>query len=611
MSIPSSLPRRSALLALISAGLAPLVVACVDDDPTEAPTSLAAETGLAADGDPLADGGWEPATEEADTPTAALESPTDERLRLTISTKSSLRPNMAVELTIKGVARAAIDGGEVVLALPTRAIMDHALDTGVPAVPAKARWDLPAIAKGGMWSRTYSVPGEAAGYYRVLVNAYTHGPDGGPWLFNDVSRSAWMFVDETDGQLTRFFEDLIFPEGVDPVAGPRRRIGGRATGSGSRPDKDKTSWHPDSVFVQVLYYNSWRDGFKPAVGMGLGGWEYARGENRRNPQNAYVPEDGIVAFGCPPEGWYLLGRGWLPQTRYVRGKSQEVLDLWLADRSDCGRLKTVGVEPDWYIPWRHLDVGAKKLSYHLGKWRTYPVKWNVNFSEDARSRYNPFTDKITLRANFTLEDRSLWTASHEYAHALHNKALGGLWWSNFACFSHQLHEPSSVRCALQEGFADYAGTIGSDGYYEECFEHFGDPTKVPVRDSVPGWRRCRLEADHGQKPKIEGHVAALFLDLTDDTEEKGDYTEYPGSYIGVLFKTCKTQSKYWKVKKWWKRTNVSNIVWCLENYIEPAYHESDSVFEDIRTPVDVREGATEPPGWSRGHIRSTWLHNLN
>ena len=50
---PSFLP-RSALLALVSAGLAPLVVACVDDDLTEAPVSPAVEPGLAADGDPLA-----------------------------------------------------------------------------------------------------------------------------------------------------------------------------------------------------------------------------------------------------------------------------------------------------------------------------------------------------------------------------------------------------------------------------------------------------------------------------------------------------------------------------------------------------------------------------
>lgn len=225
--------------------------------------SPAGETGRAADGNPLAVGGWEPETEEADTPTAALEHPTDDRLRLTISTTSSLRPNTAIELTIEGVAREAIDGGEVVLALPTRAIMDHALDTGVPEVSAKARWDLPAMAKGGTWSETFTVPGEAAGYYGVLVNAYTHGPNGGPWLFDDVSRSAWMFVSETDGQLTRLFEDSLFPEGILPVPGPATPYDTLY----SRPDPGRTTpnWHRDSVFVQVLYYNSWREGFKPAV----------------------------------------------------------------------------------------------------------------------------------------------------------------------------------------------------------------------------------------------------------------------------------------------------------------------------------------------------------
>jgi len=137
---------------LLALALVAGLVACGDDDLTEAPMPPAAEPGLAADGNPLADGGWEPETEEADTPTAPLEHPTDDRLRLTISTTSSLRPNVAVELTIRGVAREAIDGGEVVLALPTRAIMDHALDTGVPEVPAKARWDLPAT--GNIYTST-------------------------------------------------------------------------------------------------------------------------------------------------------------------------------------------------------------------------------------------------------------------------------------------------------------------------------------------------------------------------------------------------------------------------------------------------------------------------
>ena len=565
--------------------------------------SPAGETDWAADGHPLAVGGWEPETEEADTPTAALEHPADDRLRLAISTTSSLRPNVAVELTIKGVAREAIDSGEVVLALPTRAIMDHALDTGVPEVPAKARWILPAMAKGGTWSETHTVPGEAAGYYSVMVNAYTHGPNGGPWLFDDVSRSAWMFVSETDGQLTRLFEDSLGPAMSDDTLY-------------SRPGLDGTSWHSDSVFVQVLYYNSWRDGFKPAVGMELWGyfsWVDRRDMDQRNFQDAIVPEDGIVAFGCPGERRYLWGSGRLPETRYVKGRDVISSANWSAYRSDCGRLKTIHVEPYWYVPWRHLNVGGERVSKHFWHYRENPVNWNVNFGKDYTPRYNPFTDKITLRANFVREGHALYIASHEYAHALHHKALGGLWWPGFSCFPHWFSKVTSVRCALQEGFAQYAGNIGSDGYYEDCFEHFGDPTK-------PGRRDCRLEADHGQKPKIEGHVAALFLDLTDDDSERGDFTDYPGVYIAMIFKTCRVRSRYWVgwtpftgniyVYKWWKRTNVSNIVWCLENQIDKPVHEE--VFPYIRTPVDVKHKAAEyePEDWDILDIRTVWLKNL-
>jgi len=580
--------------------------------------SPAGETGRAADGNPLAVGGWEPETEEADTPTAALVSPTDDRLRLRISTTSSLQPNAAVELTIEGVAREAIDGGEVVLALPTKAIMDHALDTGVPAVPAKARWDLPAIAKGGTWSETFTVPGEAAGYHGVMVNAYTHGPDGSPWLFDDVSRSAWMFISETDGQLTRLFEESLFPEGIRPVPGPATTYD---TLNNSRSDTARTTpdWHRDSVYVQVLYYNNWREGFKPAVGLELYAYEYELSQDQRQPGNrwnAFVPEDGIVAIGCPEVGWYLEGNGNLPETWLVTGRGR-VTPSWWADRSDCGHLKTVDVEPDWYVPWRHLNVGGERVSEHLGHSRENPVNWDVNFGKDYTSQYNPFTDKITLRANFVREGRSLWTASHEYGHALHHKALGGLWWPNFSCFKHSFEKVTSVRCALQEGFANYAGTVGSDGYYDDCFEHFGDPSK-PV--ATPGGRQCRLEAAHGQKPKIEGHVAALLLDLTDDESERGDFTEYPGVYIAKIFKTCKVRNRYWVawtpltgniyVYKWWKRTNVSNIVWCLENQIDKSVHED--VFPYIRTPVDVKHGASEyePDDWDILDIRTVWLKNL-
>ena len=267
---------------------------CVDelDTGVEPPVEEGVETDLAPDGDPLAYGIEEGVFD-------SIVHPVRGRIDLTISTTDPMLPNAAVELDIQGVAREQIDGGEVVLTLPTKALMDH-VGEGRPDLPVKARWDLPAMGVGDTWSGTYTVPGAAAGYYRVMVNAYTHGPDGGPYLFDDEVRQAWMLISETDGQLTRFFEDTIFPEGVHPMAGPADG------GMYSRPDSNETPWHPDSVYLAVVYSVSERDGFKTAAGTVIwANWWNESGElvSRR----VTVPEDsgdpqrfipGTVAFGC-------------------------------------------------------------------------------------------------------------------------------------------------------------------------------------------------------------------------------------------------------------------------------------------------------------------------
>ena len=49
--------------------------------------------------------------------------------------------------------------------------------------------------------------------------------------------------------------------------------------------------------------------------------------------------------------------------------------------------------------------------------------------------------------------------------------------------------------------------------------------------------------------------------------------------------------------------DVSDIVWCLEYYIEPAYHEPDSVFDGIDKPEGVHRFPLNPPwGWNRADI---------
>ena len=244
------------------------------------------------------------------------------------------------------------------------------------------------MAAGDTWSGSYTVPGEAAGYYRVMANAYTHGPGGGLFLYDDVVRSAWMFVSATNGQLTRWFEDSLFPKGVHPVAGPATADGAMA----SRPDSTKMSWHEDSVFLHVVYTISEDVGFKPAVGARIGG-TWLGNDGQPEGRTVTVPEDGIVAFGCRRPR-RILGIGYAPYTDLVQGRWD--LAYWSATSADCGQLLQVEVEAHKYLPWRLLNLAADTLQKHFGHTRGR-IDWKLAEWWNPYNYYNPVADKITLK----------------------------------------------------------------------------------------------------------------------------------------------------------------------------------------------------------------------
>ena len=406
---------------------------------------------------------------------------------------------------------------------------------------------------------------------------------------------AWMYIHGTGGQLTRFFEDSVFPEEVHPMAGP---IGGWPTAY--RPDTNSMEWHSDSVYLYVVYTLSGPKGFKPAVGAKI--WGYLKRERGAEDLGSRrVPDSGIVAFKCAKGyGEYVAGGGYAPETPRVQGRDK--ITSWLM--TGCGKVRGVEVEPQKYYPWRQLNLAANAITEHFGRSRKM-VKWKLNFDpKNRKSVYNRLTDKITL-AWRTL-DWSLfrWVVAHEYGHAYHHKALGGMFDAP-KCSDHWFDKVTSYGCALSEGFANYTGVVGSDGYYKDCFEHFGDSDR-------PGASFCRKGSRPlGDKPKIEGHITALIMDLIDEEEESGDWVEYPAKYVATVFKTCEVQKKRLKFfKKWHDRSNVSDFVWCLQNQIHPADHKKDSVFGDLDHPLAFREKAEEPDKHDPIRIMWTWEHNL-
>jgi len=119
------------------------------------------------------------------------------------------------------------------------------------------------------------------------------------------------------------------------------------------------------------------------------------------------------------------------------------------------------------------------------------------------------------------------------------------------------------------------------------------------------------------KPKVEAHIAALFNDLIDTVAfgpggikrlEPEDNTTYPSSYVMDVFATCEVKYRQTGRPDWEKRNDVADFVWCLENRVDTALH--DSTFPGIDPPHDSREDAREPSDWHPDSIRSTWKHNM-
>ena len=161
-------PDRTLPLALSLPVLAALVSGCAEelvDTGSEPLVGESADTplGLAADGDggdtlPAWEGEdslppWEgegPPPWEGDIPGEpdSIVHPTRGRIDLTITATGPLLPGEDVTLTIKGVAREPIDSGEVVLTLPTRALMGPRAGHGRPGAAGQGPVE-PACDGGG------------------------------------------------------------------------------------------------------------------------------------------------------------------------------------------------------------------------------------------------------------------------------------------------------------------------------------------------------------------------------------------------------------------------------------------------------------------------------
>lgn len=517
---------------------------------------------------------------------------TRSRFRVGFSVEGALSPNATITLTLQGEAVEQISNGTVTVVLPTMAGMTpnrmdqrphHPVGQSFPVV---SNWTLPAMAAGDTWQRSFVVTLPGNGYYHVAVEVDTNAPAGDRDPFvddEDLYFERWMLVTDTGGRLTLGFDESVFTDTtIAPVPGPFRKKAGQGNATSHAAAADggmaMAMGSGDPVSLSVVYVGN-NGRFVAAVGAYVHAtlWTGVGADKEAVASySAYVGTSGLVSFPCPPSGHYLTGGIQLPSTVDISAKT--FAPYWDADPSDCGDTFTAYGPRHYYLPWKNLKAVAPRVRSHFGIRPFQRVDWTTNLSNE-QSFYSNTDHRITFGSQSYANS---WVAAHEYAHAMHEKALGGLWSTEQpACRRHKIWRKSGYRCAFLEGFADYAANKGA---------LWG-----------PNWETPPDSAD-AESPEVEGWVAALFQDLIDSANEGNDETTYLPSEIATAFKTCDVRVSY----VWVDRNDVSDFVWCLENQINNSLHQRH--FPGVTVPTSQR--ATRGSGWNAGDIRSTWLQNL-
>ena len=394
---------------------------------------------------------------------------------------------------------------------------------------------------------------------------------------------AWMFVSETDGRLAGLSEDAIFPEGGAPA---RRRDGRRQAhrALSGIPTRCTSTW---STLIRRTSTSSLR-------------WaRWSRGDGGLNAGTSRTgmwssPRTGSWPSSVVPRGTTTVcvcGGGDVPDTDLVQGRDD--VTSWLTNESHCGKFVHVPVLVHRYYPWRLLNIAADTLTEHFGHSRGR-IKWKLSDEGGGlqrHSRQDHSSVELCWRRLLPLGrcPRVRTCAAPQGA------------WRHLEPVAQLQSAPPRLHLLLpvrpEGGLRRLCGHGRVGWLYENCLEHFG--TTQAHRTS------CR-NVSHDRKPEIEGWVAAFFMDLIDDTEEEGDYTEYPGLYVAQAFKTC--EKKFGRLP-WNKRKRVSDIVWCMEKGVTPSVHEE--VFPRVSMPSAVRRDADEPDNWRFSDFRLTWRKNLS
>jgi hypothetical protein len=513
-----------------------------------------------------------------------------DRFDIDLQATGRFRPGERIEIVARVRANLPTTAAAVRLVLPEVAAGGVArlgqLPVGVslPSVLQETR----AMSQGQEVVRHASIVIPDPGFYRVIlsVRKVSVEPDlSSRRAVQDVAfREAWLLIDERGGRLTSTFDPSLLPANVIPTPGPRRLSAAGAAVTAC------SSW-------QVVYLNM------DAAG-GLGAYEPITGAFVKGFIGKLLFSTSTDASGhfsvCANTSYN--GSVYLANADVNVNDSPIVRFSGSASTTGGTLAATSSSAARVYVNLMStIPASRALLGYSRGQMAVAVL------TTTGTSSYG--SDKITITSNAVWGSYGIFTAAHEYGHAVHEKALNGNAASgNCPGSGHTIDGSYDMRCAYSEGFADFhafatrgsalVATFYSDYNVERNYYY-------SLGSTYDG-------------STIEGAVAAFFYDLIDgpsspdgannETNGDDDGVQFPGRYVADIIRTCQVQVIPFKGVR---AIAIDQLIYCFENTVDPAIANSSFYFpHKINQVTQEFEGATEPSGWSKSVIRALWTRDL-
>ena len=573
------------------------------------------------------------------------------RFEVQVRASGSFRPGQPIQITVTGKANLRTSDAVVQLVLPEAAAARRAGWTRMeygPEGEAEAEFaDRQPMARGQSLTRTANVTIPRPGYYQVVASIIQRSPDAGDerpadgdLVQNVAHDEIWIWIAESGGRVTDAFEPGRIPESMHRVPGPltplseappttvqKTPIDGprpsRAPAGGPRPTHAPyAGW----VDLHAMYWNN----DVPNAGGTYGALRpipNARYEfliyNRLGTLVQRAPgttdAQGLAFQQCYSDanGWgqYEL-RVYLDNDRLTMAE-QLVIDTQVRDfATTCGtagneQAVTGTLPKERSHVFQNLDRAIRNGDAFFGRQRTDITVALSSTHSYSTYEWNTAARRLIIATNPAPGfGNQIWgtfgafVAAHEYGHAYQNDVLGGVeryYYVNGTTpvcpQNHPMQNQTNLQCALAEGFADYYAVSALPG---------GTGTIQSDMESGRYSPSATNQWNYGVGSNgsiIQGAVASFFYDITDPANETHDQTQYPGTYVADIVRTCQVWTGSWKMND-----GIDHLAYC---FLGTIY---DTQYFNTRSPhpTSLSESATEPEAYETRYfkIRKNYMKNL-